>query len=364
MRLRGRFMDEYTLYLDESKNKEKTLFLISGIIVKNSEIDNLGVAVNDAKKCIWDEHYINNNHPVLHCVELSTIKDSRNNQRFLSTYLNLHPTFFALKSKSSTEIKDIYDNIYSICCKTIKDIGCITIGCLIDIEKFKYVYGEKINPKEELLFEVAMQEIIENYAHFLHCTKSVGNIVYESRNDEFALTEKSPDFKMYNNFCKLKACNKGISFVSQEIIAKTIRYFYMYGKQEDIPGLQLADFVAYNMLQSINRTKGQYTEFMKKILERLYNGGHMLADKDLRDYFGLKKLPYDFQSIHNLQSENTTLRKANDNIKIERNNLIKKNNLLTEGKNKLINQNEALRDEVKRLKAELVNVKAIVDNKK
>ena len=42
MRLRGRFMDEYTLYLDESKNKEKTLFLISGIIVKNSEIDNLG----------------------------------------------------------------------------------------------------------------------------------------------------------------------------------------------------------------------------------------------------------------------------------------------------------------------------------
>ena len=357
-------MDEYTLYLDESKNREKTLFLISGIIVKNSEIDNLSATIHDAKKCIWDERYIKSNHPTLHCVELSTIKDSRNNKKFLSAYLNLHPTFTELKSKSGAEIKAIYDNIYSICCKTIKESGCTTIGCLIDIEKFKYIYGEIISPKEELLFEVAMQEIIENYAHFLHSTQSVGNIVYESRNDEFALTEKSPDFKMYNNFCKLKACNKGISFISQEVIAKTIRYFYMYGKSENIPGLQLADFVAYNMLQSIKRTKGQYTEFMKKISERLYNGGYMLADKDLRDYFGLKKLPYDFQSIHSLENENTKLRKANDNIKNERNSLMKKNNLLIEGKNKLINQNEDLRAEVKRLKAELVNAKAIVDNEK
>ena len=111
------------------------------------------------------------------------------------------------------------------------------------------------------------------------------------------------------------------------------------------------------MIQSINRTKGQYTEFMKKISDRLYNGGNELSAKDLRDYFGLKKLPYDFQSIHNLESENATLRKANDNIKIERNNLIKKNNLLTEGKNKLINQNETLKAEIKRLKKEWDNAK-------
>lgn len=355
-------MEEYTLYLDESKNKDKTLFLISGIIIKNSEICKLNSAINDAKKCIWDEKYINSKHPVLHCVELSTIKDSRNNKKFLSTYLNLHPTFSVLEPKSSTEIKTIYDNVYNICCKAIKDAECITIGCLIDIEKFKYIYGESIYPKEELLFEVAMQEIIENYAHFLHSNKSVGNIVYESRNDEFALTEKSPDFKMYNNFCKLKACNKGISFMAQETISKTIRYFYMHGKHEDIPGLQFADFVAYNILQSINRTKEQYTEFMNKISDRLYNGGHDLHDKDLWDYFGLKKLPYDFQSIHSLENEITKLKKSNDNIKIERNNLIKKNNLLTEGKNKLINQNETLKAEVKRLKTELSNTKTNVDN--
>ncbi|MCM1253683.1 MAG: hypothetical protein NC321_12745 [Clostridium sp.] len=355
-------MEEYTLYLDESKNRDKTLFIISGIVVKNSEINKLGVAINDAKKCIWDENYINDNHPVLHCVELSTIKDSRNNKRFLSTYFSLHTNYSVLERKDSTEIKQIYDSIYDICCKAIKNVKGITVGCVINIEKFKYIYGKDIYPGDDLLFEVAMQEIIENYAHFLYINKSVGNIVYESRNDDFALTEKSPDFKMYNNFCKIKACNKGVSFINQEIIAKTIRYLYMYGKYEDIAGLQFADFIAYNILQSVNRTKNQYTEFMKKISEHLYNGGHDLSDRDLRDYFGLKKLPYDFQRIHNLEDENATIRKANDNIKIERNSLIKKNNLLAEGKSKLIKQNEFLKDEVKRLKTELMNVKTNVDN--
>ena len=171
-------MDEYTLYLDESKNKERTLFLIGGIIIKNSQICTLANAINGAKKCIWSEQYIINNHPALHCVELSTIKDSRNNKKFLSTYFNLHPTFSILGQKSSNEIRVVYDNIYNILCKTIKDIDCITIGCLINIEKFKYIYGEITHPKEDLFFEVAMQEIIENYSHFLYTTKSVGNIVY------------------------------------------------------------------------------------------------------------------------------------------------------------------------------------------
>lgn len=355
-------MDEYTLYLDESKNNEKTLFIIGGIIIKNSDIVKLNSAINDAKKCIWDEIYINDNHPVLHCVELSTIKNSRNNKRFMSTYINLHPTLSILGQKSSSEIKTIYDNIYNICCRSLKTIKCVTIGCLVDINKFKYIYGNSIYPKEDILFEVALQEIIENYSHFLLSNKSVGNIVYESRNDEFALTEKSPDFKMYNNFCKIKACNKGVSFINQETIAKTIRYLYMNSKQEDIPGLQFADFVAYNMIQSINRTTEQYTEFMKKISSQLYNGGYDVSDKDLREYFGLKQLPYDFQKIHLLEDENTTIKKSYDNIKTERNNLIKKNNLLIEGKNKLVTQLEDYKAEIKRLKIELSNVKANVDN--
>ncbi len=81
----------------------------------------------------------------------------------------------------------------------------------------------------------------------------------------------------------------------------------------------MADFAAYNMLQSVKRTEEQYTEFMKN-------------------------------------------KKANENIKTERNNLIKKNNLLTEGKNKLLKQNEELKVEIIRLKEELLINKANIDN--
>lgn len=89
----GKTMEEYTLYLDESKNKEKTLFIISGIIVKNAEIDKLNAVVSDAKKCIWSEADIKSYHPVLHCVELSTIKDRRMDKKFLSAYCALHPEY-------------------------------------------------------------------------------------------------------------------------------------------------------------------------------------------------------------------------------------------------------------------------------
>ncbi len=81
----------------------------------------------------------------------------------------------------------------------------------------------------------------------------------------------------------------------------------------------MADFAAYNMLQSVKRTEEQYPEFMKN-------------------------------------------KKANENIKTERNNLIKKNNLLSEGKNKLLKQNEELKVEIIRLKEELLSNKANIDN--
>lgn len=81
----------------------------------------------------------------------------------------------------------------------------------------------------------------------------------------------------------------------------------------------MADFAAYNMLQSVKRTEEQYPEFMKN-------------------------------------------KKANENIKTERNNLIKKNNLLSEGKNKLLKQNEELKVEIIRLKEELLINKANIDN--
>lgn len=347
---KGNIMNEYTLYLDESKNKENTLFTISGVIIKNSNIEKLNSSINEIKRCIWDDKYIEDNNPVLHCVELNTIKNNRNNQKFLSTYSKTHRVLSDLCKNDKDEIKKIYDNVYAKFAKTLKDIDCITIGCLIDLEKFKYIYENNKYANEELFFEIAMQEIIENYSYFLLNNNGVGNIVYESRNNASAYTEKSSDFKMYNNFCKIKASNKGISFINQDMIAKTIRYFFVHNKKDDVSGLQLADFVAYNILQSIYRSKEQYNEFMTKIYDRLYNGEFDKTHRDLRNYFGLKRLPYDFESIHKLENAFAKIKKSYESLKTEKNKLLKKNKLLTNGKNKLIEQNENLKKEIKKLK--------------
>ncbi len=114
-----------------------------------------------------------------------------------------------------------------------------------------------------------MQETVENYAHFLYKNNGTGSVVYESRNDENAKTDRSPDFKMYHNFCQIKSSNKGISFMNQSMMAKTIRYLNIFSKRDDVAGLQLADFIAYNTTAVKSFIKdNNKTEFQRKIAEK------------------------------------------------------------------------------------------------
>ena len=66
--------DEYVLYLDESEFKASKTFAIAGIGVKKENIDMLEMRVNEIKKLIWDDKYISENNPVLHCTELQKEK--------------------------------------------------------------------------------------------------------------------------------------------------------------------------------------------------------------------------------------------------------------------------------------------------
>ena len=69
--------DEYVLYLDESEFKASKTFAIAGIAVKKENIDMLEMGVNEIKKLIWDDKYISENNPVLHCTELQKIFTKR-----------------------------------------------------------------------------------------------------------------------------------------------------------------------------------------------------------------------------------------------------------------------------------------------
>lgn len=350
-------MDEYTLYLDESRNSEGTYFTISGVIIRNNDIDILNAGILDAKRCIWSNEYIEKSIPILHCVELTTVKNCSWNKSYLSSYIKNHPHYLSLQNKNSSDIKDIYNNVYGKLCKVLKDINGVIVGCTIDVNKFKYIYGDKFTIDSELFFEVAMQETIENYAHFLYVNDGIGCIVYESRNNKDSQTNRSPDFKMYNNFCHIKSSNKGISFINQDMMSKTIRYLNIFNKQEDIAGLQLADFIAYNTtsVKSFFSDTNK-TEFQRKISERLYNGLFTIDEKDLRSYFGMKYLPYDFSRLTELEDERLKLKKSLDSVKNEKNDLLKKNKNLYNTKNKLIEENENLKEQVRKLTQSKTNM--------
>ncbi|MCM1123617.1 MAG: DUF3800 domain-containing protein [Eubacterium sp.] len=343
-------MEEYTLYLDESKNSNETCFAVSGIIIKNSNIEQLDTAILEIKQCIWDDAYIKRCSPVLHCVELTTIKNCCWNKKNLLTYVKHFPHYSALIKEDSATIKKIYNNVYSKLCRTLKQIDGTIIGCSIDINKFKYIYGENFRIDSELFYEVAMQETIENYAHFLYMNNGIGSLVYESRNDENSKTNRSPDFKMYNNFCKIKSSNKGITFINQDMMSKTIRYLNIFSKQDDIAGLQLADFIAYNTAAVKSFfDNNKMTEFQNKIADRLYNGSVEINEKDLRSYFGMKYLPYDFEYLKELEKERLKLKKALDSVKNEKNKILEKNKNLANAKNKLIQENEKLKEQIREL---------------
>lgn len=338
-------VDEYILYLDESKDEiNNKYFCIGGLIIKKSNVEILESGILEVKRCIWDDEFIKKNSPILHCVEITSIKNSRDNKKRLLTLSQKYPNFSLLSSKSKDEIKQIYDNVYTECCKIIKKLECITIGCLVNLDHLAYLYGDFVKNNRDLILDIAFQEVISNYSHFLHKSNGVGNIVYESRNPSSALTEKSPDFKMFDDFCKIKSCNKGMVFIDEKTLAKTIRYLYIHNKYKNIAGLQLADFISYNFIQNEKiSNSSQYTEFMNKINSRLYNGMFDIDNKDLRFYFGLKRVPFDYQRISNLESENIKLKNNNKKLKNEKNKLLKSNKKISESKDKLIHENNELK---------------------
>lgn len=338
-------MEEYSLFLDESKNNSNTIFIIGGFIIKNSEIDKLNEYILNIKKCIWNDDYISNNHPILHCTNINTANSYRankNKNKVISKFKFLD----ILCNKTPDEIKEIYNNIYIKLCETVKNLEIIPLGCILNLDKYKFIYDNYLDGQHEMFFEVAMQQIVENFSYFLYRHRGVGNIIYESRNGQTE-SKNSNNSKMFDNFCKIKICNKGISFISQKTISETVKYMNMFSKYDDVAGLQLADFIAYEFMNRGNDINiDNYPEFTKKIFSKLYNGEFHLEDKDLRYYFGLRKLPFDYDLIVLQQNQIEKLNKSNKNLKNKINKMLKSNELLKESKQKLIDENNKLRQKI------------------
>lgn len=292
---------EYTLFLDESYNDQTDLFCIAGCIIKNTDLPALDTEINEIKKLIWTQDEIENLVPVLHSTELNIAYKNRNNPKIFQYTKDAYSVF---NSKNSSDISLIYQGVYAKFSALIKNQNIITLCCIIDRKKFRSYYSLPSQPR--LLddwYDIAMQEILESYTHFLCKVNGVGSVIYEARNDSSTNRSNSLDNKMFHNFCKVKVNGKGVAYLTNRTIYERIRFLNIVTKKENHSGLQLADFIAFNYIKWFARNESDRTDFMKRIHLAAYNGNHDLSTEDLRECWGVRILPYDILKVQKLQAE-------------------------------------------------------------
>lgn len=316
-------MEKYTLFLDESVNVDKNLLLMAGFAIKNNDTELLEKYILNVKKTFWEDEYIISHSTVLHCTELTTIYNNRNNPR-KNRYIN-RDEYNIFKTMSPENIKNKYSEMYKRLCETIKKCNITIFGCIVDKNKYDYLFGDTCCKLIDDHYSIGLQTIIENFTHFLYTNNGVGDIVYESRNGDNDFHRRSPDVNMYNNFCAIKVANKGLQSINCNSISNRIRTLDLINKNEELAGLELTDFIVFNMLKSISiGDENQKSEFIKKIETHLYNGSFDLSNRDLRKYWGIRTVPEDLQYILSLEKKTDTLKRAFVNLKKEKDNLIEK----------------------------------------
>jgi len=333
---------EYTLFLDESEYKlSDDLFCISGCIIKNTNLPTLDEEINEIKKLIWTQNELVTLDPILHSTELNVAYNNRKNPKISGFTKGAYTVF---NTKSSSDISQIYKNVYAKFSALIKNQNIITLCCIIDRQKFKSYYSLPSQPRLiDDWYDIAMQEILESYVHYLCKVDGIGSVIYEARSDSSTNASTSLDNKMFHNFCKVKVNGKGVAYLTNRTIYERIRFLNIVTKKDNHSGLQLADFIAFNYIKWFLRNENDRTDFMKRIHLAAYNGSHDLATEDLRECWGVRVLPNDVFKVQNLQSELKTLRKSFANLKSEKirvnqklNNIIKEKHALQEKYNDLL----------------------------
>lgn len=317
--------EEYILYLDESEHKRTKNFTIAGLAIKKSDIPMLETQILETKKLIWETDYIQKHSPVLHCTDLNKVFSKRNTKQCASLFEGQPYNLFA--KKSAEDIQKIYEQIYGRLSNIVRTLDITIFSCIINIKQLRELFfldetHDGIHMMDDK-YNIALQKIIENYTHFLSCVDGCGDVLYESRNTIGENSVKSPDIKLINNFHQIHANNRGIIYTNNKIIQERNRVCSTLDKNSNVAGLQLADFVAYNILKFYSITDStQVTDFMKQIHRKSYNGGRILKEKDQRSFWGMRVLP-SYPMLHSLTVSNKRLVNANKNLKKERNSLKK-----------------------------------------
>ena len=332
--------DEYVLYLDESEFKSSKTFTIAGIAIKKADMHILEQGLKEIKKLIWDEEYIRKNNPILHCTELQKVF----NKRKTNDITDVKEEYQEFIKKTEEEIEKIYYQVYGRMSQLLKKANATVFSCIIKLQQLQDLFfideGHNGIHLIDDKYNIALQKVIENFTHYLSVNDGYGDEVYESRNNIGENSAKSPDIKLINVYHKIQANNKGIVYTDSVAVQSRNRTIVAFQKSDNCAGLQLADFVAYNIIKLEGcRVEQQITDFMKQIHRISYNGGHSVEEKDQRSFWGMRVLP-SYLRMEELLASNKSLKNAYKNIKKERNKL---NKVIEENKKQIAQLKEKIK---------------------
>ena len=166
-------MDIYHLYLDESETKDyngnNRAFCMAGIIVKESDLEQLEKSVNLIKLNLWGQTGISY---ILHEKEIKDA-NNRSNRKFLHKI----PTHYHLFIRNE-KMRYLYNEL-----SKIYGVGILTvIGACLKLDDLKKHFSDKIVADDYL---ICIQIILENFCHFLNKHNAKGYIHYESRGEPY-----------------------------------------------------------------------------------------------------------------------------------------------------------------------------------
>lgn len=247
-------MDTYTLYLDESetnKCQQLHVYAIGGIIINNDVHKNVLVPkIKNLKSTIWHD-LDNSSQIILHEKE---VKDATEHRIQKSTVKSEYLRFY----NNINNCSKIYNELDFI----LRSTDLFTLGCVVIEESLHNYFPEQLTNDYSA---ICMQIIIENFCHFLYSKNAIGNIIYEAREDH-------QNTAMSQHFHQIKAI--GSIYVNSASVQKYIKGIEFPSKQENIAGLQLADFIP-NQIAKKSIGKKIYANtrgFNANIYRKAYDG--------------------------------------------------------------------------------------------
>jgi len=240
-------MNEYYLFLDESKpNSNFQNFTLGGVIIEKSIYESsVKPMINKIKLDCFGKDDI-----ILHEIDIRAKKGS-----FCGlTYVEEVKFFDSMKKLFNEKIFQV-------------------IAVTINVDELEKLY---IDESRNDIYYIALQLLLENFAHFLTISNGVGSIYLES-------TDPSNDCKLQNLYFSLLAT--GTLFLKKEFLQKKLKTINFGIKTDNIIGLQIADFIPNPLARKSLNKKQKPNSLIEEIQEILYDG-----KLEKKERFGCKEI--------------------------------------------------------------------------